>query len=168
MGKVGESVPEIIDVLVAIDADTVVTRHGGNDATQVAVKIDDDLIRVLAPREHAYVTQNGSVRISTNAGDAIRWRGVSLSDNTVSAVVICSVEVGDSADMRALVVDDTELPVLDPKNPLEPTRETGIRSYFHQCLATKTEPDYYSIEFLVLDENGKRLGYYRWSPPVAG
>lgn len=154
---------KIIDVLAVIDVDTIVDRYGENtDADHPTPVRDADLVRIVTPVANAGDGPPECPQIKVSASDVIRWRETTSALNTDRSVVCYSVEAEHITD-PTLLVAQVEVPVADPDNPTKPGFQ-NMFTHLWDSLANETGQITYGLRFLVIDSDGRTLGYYSWHP----
>lgn len=163
-----DATQEIIDVLIAVDTETIISKYGGNADPDKPVQITDPSLIFMITKSADAVTGNAGneLKIGARTLDTIRWRETSLSLNAIySAILYKFVAVsGDdliSPPVPLLAKDQTPLP--DPKNPTVPKTQT-IETYFWSSTVLNPGEVTYHFNFLIVDRDGKIQGYYWWDP----
>ncbi|MPQ49271.1 hypothetical protein GCQ56_19905 [Marinifilum sp. N1E240] len=161
---------EIIDVLIAVDTETIISNYGLNKDPNNPVQITDaSLIFMITKRDDALSGNAGTeLAIGAKTLDTIRWRETSLSLNaTYSALLYKFVATagGDLISNPIPLLVEVQTPLPDPSNPTMPKTQT-IESYFWTSTVLKPGSVTYHFNFMILDRAGNVQGYYWWDPYI--
>jgi len=158
----------IIDVLTAIDADTIVATYGKNNDSANPVQVTaPNMIFMLTRQKNVLSGEGGSeLNISAQTLDVIRWRACTMSMNAAYSVILYDFVatagtqlISPPVPIEADVID----PLPDPLNPTVPKTQT-IKSYFWNTTVVAAGNATYHFKFMVLDRTGEVQGYYWWDP----
>ncbi|MDB6183167.1 inclusion body family protein [Paracoccus fistulariae] len=160
----------IIDVLTAIDADSIVATLGTNSDSANPVQITQpDLIFMLTRQKNALSGEGGTeLQISAQTMDTIRWRATSMSMNAAYSVILYDFVAASGANLisppQPLEADVTD-PLPDPADPTTPKTQK-IKSYFWNTTVLEPGNTTYHFKFMILDRTGVVQGYYWWDPYI--
>jgi nematocidal protein AidA len=157
----------IIDVLVAIDTETILNNYDNSldPNNPVNVQNNSNLIYMVTKQENALSGQAGAkLTISAKTLDVIRLRATSLSLNSDSQVFLYKFIsspgqqlISPPGPLSALV----NAPVPNPVDPINPTTQP-IKSYFYNSTVLNPGNIVYHFYFLIVDQYGNEKGYYWW------
>ena len=161
---------EIIDVLVAVDTDTIISKYGTNtDSTNPVQITDPSLIFMITKQADAVSGNAGSeLKIGAKTLDTIRWRETSLSLNAVYSTLLYKFVSSSGEDLISPptpLLAEVQDPLPDPSNPTSPKTQT-IESYFWNSTVLKAGNVTYHFNFMILDRTGAVQGYYWWDPYI--
>jgi hypothetical protein len=160
---------EYIDVLITIDAKTIVDKYGKNSNSNSPTGIDRALIHLDA-RQSQVVSAPGTVDLAVAAspGDTIRWRETTLSMNTDYTGILYGFTLQSGGQLisppRPLLFPLSE-PLPNMQDPLNPTMQK-IQSYVWQSDIMSPGRVTYTFRFMILNQKGVKLGYYTWDPVI--
>ncbi len=161
-----QSGPEIIDMLIVMDGESMVDtlRPGTMDQPTV---VPTKLIYMIAKDEKAVFGQaSKELKITATTGDILRWRASSLSLNSAYQVLLYKYFALRGDDLLsppvALIVDEKS-PLPNPSAPTKPTIQT-YKDHFWQATVLSPGEVTYAFQFMVMDREGDQLGYYYWDP----
>ncbi|MBI9050756.1 MAG: inclusion body family protein [Anaerolineaceae bacterium] len=159
---------EIIDVLVAVDADTIVSKYGTNTDPNSPVQITDPTLIFMITKQADAVNGNAGNELTIGAKtlDTIRWRETTLSLNAAYFALLYKFEAGAGGNLISPPIPleaDVETPLPDPANPTVPKKQT-IKSFFWNSTVLEPGSVTYHFNFMILDRNGDVQGYYWWDP----
>lgn len=162
------STQEIIDVLIAVDTETIISKYGTNSDPDKPVQITDPSLIFMITKSADAVSGNAGneLKIGAKTLDTIRWRETSLSLNAVYSAILYKFVATSGEDLIStpiplLAKDETPLP--DPKNPTVPKTQT-IETYFWNSTVLNPGDVTYHFNFLIIDRSGNIQGYYWWDP----
>ncbi len=159
----------IIQVLVAIDAESIVGTLGTNTDPKQPVQVTNaNLIWMITRQGNAVSGNAGSeLNLSADTDDIIRWRESTLSLNSDYSALLYEFDATDgpsgliSPPMPLLTTVEAPLP--DPNAPLLPTRQQ-VKNYFWQTTVLNPGSMTYHFKFMVIGRDGAVAGYYWWDP----
>jgi len=159
--------PRIIDILMAVDADTIVTSYRPGASTS-PISIDESMIYLIVRRDNGGFGQGtGELKVVARTLDTLRWRETSLAANaTYSAVLYRYQPAGGKPDILSTpesVVAEVNTPLPSPGDPLHPSMQT-IRNYFWTAQAISPGEVTYAFQFMIIDRCNVVQGYYSWDP----
>lgn len=159
---------EIIDVLIAVDTETIISKFGTNTDPDKPVQVtDSSLIFMITKSDDAVTGNAGSeLKIGAKTLDTIRWRETSLSLNAIySALLYKFVPTagGDLISPPIPLLAQVQTPLPDPSNPTIPKTQT-IESYFWDSTVLSPGNVTYHFNFMIIDRSGNVQGYYWWDP----
>lgn len=160
---------QIIDVLIAIDAETIISQLGTNtDPNNPAQVTDATLIYMVTKQADAMSGNAGNeLNIKAETEDVIRWRETSLSLNSDYVGILYGFQQTGGGDQ--LISPPTPLqatvttPLPNPADPLHPTTQQ-IENYFWETTVLNPGTVTYHFKFMIIDRHSKVLGYYWWDP----
>lgn len=160
---------KIIDVMIAIDTESVIEQYGNNTDPDNPVQID-------TTKNYIYMIVRSDEAVSGNAGaeltiaaktlDVIRWRETSLTLNSAYSTILYKFESTNASGLitspQPIIAEvQTPLPVAD--DPLHPSTQT-IQDYFWNCTVEKAGSVTYHFKFMIVDRDNNVLGYFWWDP----
>lgn len=164
------STQEIIDVLVAVDAETIINKFGKNTDPNNPTQITDPKLIFMITKSADAVSGNAGneLKIAAKTLDVIRWRETSLSLNAVYSALLYKFVATSGGNLISppfplLAKDQTPLP--DPSNPTVPKTQT-IETYFWNCTVLEPGEVTYHFSFMIVDRSGNIQGYYWWDPYI--
>ena len=158
-----------IDVLIAVDAESIVSKYGKNNDPNnpTFIPYGSQLIFMITKRDNVLSGQGGSeLKIQANTLDTIRWRQTTLSLNAENDAILYQFVPSRGGNLIApprpeIATVKTALP--DPNDPTSPNFQT-IQNYFWNTTAEKPGNVTYSFRFAIVDRHDNILGYYSWDP----
>ncbi|WP_456442558.1 inclusion body family protein [Psychroserpens sp.] len=159
---------EIIDVLIAIDAETILQTYGTNNTPNAPVQVTaTNLIYMITKQKDALSGNAGNeLQIAAQTMDVIRWRETSLSMDAAYTGILYEFEAtagGDLISPPIPLVAEVQVPLPDPSNPTVPKTQK-IESYFWNSTVLKPGDVTYHFKFIVCDRTGAIQGYFWWDP----
>ncbi|SFO12799.1 inclusion body family protein [Xenorhabdus japonica] len=175
----------VIDILVAVDAQSIMEQYGRistniNAPTYLGCRSDD--IHMLARPKYVISGQGGSeLKIDAKNGDVIRWRGATLSkDAEYSAALLKIVPLSRRASefFTAPVVKPIHsyVPVLKSDdtivNPdlLDVDLQSTVNYHWETMVKSMPPPHSASTEFYTfivgIYSNGNFRGFVYWDPAI--
>lgn len=159
---------EIIDVLVAVDADTIISKYGTNTDANNPVQITDSSLIFMITKQADAVSGNAGneLKIGAKTLDTIRWRETSLSLNAAYSALLYKFVASSGGDLISPPIPllvEVKTPLPDPSNPTTPKTQT-IESYFWNSTVLKAGSVTYHFNFMILDRTGAVQGYCWWDP----
>lgn len=160
---------KIIDVLIAIDTESIINDYGTNtDPNSPAqVATDKNYIYMIVRSDEAVSGNAGAeLTIAAKTLDVIRWRETSLTLNATYSTILYEFDSTNADGLittpQPIVVEvKTPLPVAS--DPLHPSTQT-INDYFWNCTVEKAGSVTYHFKFMILDRDNNVQGYYWWDP----
>jgi hypothetical protein len=158
---------DFIDVLIAIDAETIIKNYGKNTDPDSPTKISDSdkLIYMTTRQDHIIGSPGSELTIKASPNDIIRWRETTASLNSEYATLLYKFKATAGSDLI-----DTPQPeattVAEPVvngDPLNPTIQ-DVNTFYWQCTVKKRGSVTYHFSFMILDHLGEKQGYYYWDP----
>lgn len=159
--------PQIIDILMAVDADSIVSSYPPGTSSR-PTSIDETMIYLIVRQENGVFGEGtGELKVTARTLDTLRWRETSLSANaTFSAILYQYEPVGGKTDILSdpmPIVAEVKTPLPDPGDLLHPTTQT-INSYFWSAQAIAEGEITYAFNFMIIDRDNLVQGYYTWDP----
>lgn len=160
---------EIIDVLIVIDAETILRTYGTNTDPTKPAQIAGERVYMITKKADVISGNAGSeLKIAARTLDVVRWRETSLSLNADYDAILYKFVVGSGGTLisppEAMEVN-VNTPLPDPANPLHPKTQT-IKSYFWSSTVLGAGDVAYHFMFMIVDRDGKVKGYYSWDPYI--
>ncbi|MDF5756331.1 inclusion body family protein [Spongiactinospora sp. TRM90649] len=159
---------EIINVLIAIDAETILEQIGKNsDPNSPAYVSDSSNLIYMTTRQNQLGSSPGSeLTVNASPMDVIRWRETTLSLNSNYTSVLYRFDASSGGDLIStpeprLVHINQPLP--GKGDPLEITTQ-NVYTYYWECDVLDTGSVTYHFRFVILNSKGEKLGYYYWDP----
>lgn len=157
----------IINVLIAVDAETILERFGKNTDPNRPTAITNSNLIYMTTRQNQLGSSPGSeLTINASPGDVIRWRETTLSENSEYTGILYRFNALSGGDLisqpQPLLMTRSE-PLPNAKDPLNPTTQ-NIKSYFWNCTVLETGSVTYNFSFMILNAKGEKQGYYYWDP----
>ncbi|RKT52740.1 inclusion body family protein [Saccharothrix australiensis] len=159
---------EFINVLIAIDAETIVEQLGKNTDPDhpTAVPNSSNLIYMTTRHNQLDGSPGSELSVSASPTDIIRWRETTLSLNSSYTGILYRFNALGGGDListpvpRSVVLHE---PLPDSGNPLNPGTQE-VNSYYWECEVLKTGRVTYNFSFMILNRKGEKQGYYFWDP----
>lgn len=164
-----EDIPKIIDILIAVDGETMSNTLAPGTADKPTA-VPDPLIFMIVKNDEAVFGQaSKELKIKAATEDVIRWRGTSLSLNSNYEVLLYKYLVlrGEAllSPPTPLIVEVTT-PLPNPSAPTKPKSQTR-KHHFWQATVLSPGEVTYAFYMMILDRNSTVLGYYYWDPFIS-
>ena len=165
-----------IDVLVAIDSDTILSVYGNGGSSPSSPKpVDNSYIYMIVAQDDALSgNAGGELNISASNGDNIRWRETTLSMNFNTSVVFAEFSTQQTSLITSPELVGGFPPDGDVETELEPqpvqgtppwsAKETSTPYHFWQATAESPGTVTYHWVFQIFNSDGTSAGYYSWDP----
>ena len=162
----GQSGPSVIDVLIAVDAETIVASYEPG-TPEAPSSIDRPLLYMIVRQGNA-VFGDGSkeLKIAAEVLDEIRWRATTLSLGAGRDVLLyqfVALHGGQLLSTPTPVLVHLTEPLPNPADPLHPSAQAA-GNYFWNTTVLGTGSVTYTFQFAVADREGNMTGYYSWDP----
>ena len=159
---------EIIDVLIAIDAETIIAQFGKNtDPNNPVAVTNANLIFMIAKQADEVTGSAGNeLKIAARTLDTIRWRETTLSLNADYDAILYAFDATSGGDLISPPVPllaQVKTPLPNPRDPTHPTSQT-IESYFWNCTVLNAGDVTYHFRFMIVDRDNSVQGFYWWDP----
>ncbi|UQI42246.1 AidA/PixA family protein [Vreelandella venusta] len=159
--------PQIIDILMAVDADTIISNSPPGTSSK-PTSIDETMIYLIVRQENGVFGEGtGELKVTARTLDTLRWRETSLSANaTYSAILYKYEPIGGEQGILSTpypIVAEVKTPLPVPGDPLHPVTQT-INSYFWSAQAVAEGEITYAFNFMLTDRDNIVQGYYSWDP----
>ena len=162
--------PDFIDVLIAIDAETIIKRFGKNTDPNRPTFVNDSskLIYMTTRQDHIIGSPGSELTIKASPDDIIRWRETTMSLNSKYTGILYKFDATSGSDLidtpepKSVVISE---PLPNNHDPLNPTTQK-INSFYWQCTVLETGSVTYHFSFMILDRSGAKQGYYYWDPYI--
>lgn len=159
----------IIDVLIVIDAETILEKFPdqGLDPLNPVQVTDADLIFMTTKEDNKIKGSEGNeLTVKARTLDVIRWRETTLSLNAAFSSILYQFVFSEGKELISkpeplLITVDSPLP--NDEDPTKPTTQ-NIQNYFWNSTVKHGGHATYHFNFMILDRDGKILGYYFWDP----
>ena len=158
----------IIDVLIVIDEETILTDYGTNNTPDTPTQITKpNLIFMVTKQANVISGEAGTeLKLSAKSLDVIRWREATLSLNSANTAILYKFVAASGGDLISqpvpLLADVTD-PLPNPSDPTHPGSQT-IKSYFWNSTVLSAGNVTYHFQFMIVDREGNIQGYYWWDP----
>ncbi|MGC7100221.1 inclusion body family protein [Amycolatopsis lurida] len=161
---------EFINVLIVIDAETIIANFGKNNDSNNPKFIPDSssLIYMTTRQNQIGSTPGSELTINASPTDIIRWRETTLSLNSEYTSILYKFHASSGQDLIDTPVAKSATltePLPNSKDPLNPTTQK-INSYYWECEVAKTGSVTYNFSFMILNRSGQKQGYYYWDPYI--
>ncbi|MFD8530506.1 inclusion body family protein [Streptosporangium canum] len=161
---------EFINVLIAIDAETILGKYGKNTDPNSPASIPDSssLIYMTTRQNQLGSTPGSELTINASPMDIIRWRETTLSLNSEYTSVLYRFNALSGQGListpvpRSVVLNE---PQPSSQDPLNPTTQK-INSYYWESEVLDTGTVTYNFSFMILNHKGEKQGYYYWDPYI--
>ncbi len=160
---------EIIQVLIAIDAETIIATLGTNSDPNNPVQVTDASLIWMITKNADVVTGNAGneLNIKAETEDVIRWRESTLSLNSdYTALLYKFDQTGGDPDLISPpdpLLAKVKVPLPNSANPLQPGSQE-IESYFWETTVLNPGTVTYHFMFMIVGRDGTVAGYYWWDP----
>ncbi|MER6002857.1 inclusion body family protein [Nonomuraea angiospora] len=159
---------EFINVLIAIDAETILGRFGKNTDPNGPTSIPDssNLIYMTTRQNQLGGAPGSELTINAAPMDIIRWRETTLSLNSEYTGILYRFNTLAGQDLISTPVPRSVMlsePQPNSQDPLNPTTQK-INSYYWECEVLDTGTVTYNFSFMILNHKGEKQGYYCWDP----
>jgi hypothetical protein len=159
---------DVIDVLIAIDAESIIKKYGTNTDSDMPTYIssDNELIYMTTRKDHIDGSPGSELKIKASPGDVIRWRETTMSLNAHFTSILYKFDASSGASLikkpEPVTVNANE-PLPNAENPLKPGTQK-ISVFFWECTVLQSGSVTYHFSFMILDNSGQIQGYYYWDP----
>ncbi|ATB43162.1 hypothetical protein CYFUS_008642 [Cystobacter fuscus] len=167
---------QVIDVLVVVDAESIMEQFQGNLSTNPAkptyIGTNSNLVYMFVKGDEVVsgqATSNLNVAVKTN--NLIRWRAASLTMNTEYSVILnsCLITQGQSLISPPQPINPSvyvPVPTVSGGTVTGETRQTFTDFYF-QAVGLNTGQVTYTFSFAITNNDGNVLGYFKWDPNLS-
>jgi nematocidal protein AidA len=158
---------QIIDVLVVVDAETIIESYGKNTDPSNPTQVTAGLIYMIT-KQADVVSGNAGNELNFKARtlDVIRWRETTLSLSAAYDAILygfVAAAGGDLISPPLPLLADVRTPLPNPADPTHPGAQT-IKSYFWTSTVLAAGSVTYHFNFMIVDRDGVVQGYYWWDP----
>lgn len=162
-----DSSPKIIDILMTVDAETIMKNYGPGTAVS-PTSIDESMIYLIVRSENGVFGEgSGELKVKAHTLDTLRWRETTLTLNAAYSAILYQYQaMGGQKEILSTpepVVAEVQTPLPDPDDPLHPKTQT-MNNYFWNAQAVSTGEVTYAFSFMIVDRNNVVQGYYSWDP----
>ena len=165
-GIMSNSNENIVDILIVIDADTLVENYPTGTKTNPTV-VPAPLIYLIANSKFVDFGQaSKELKIAVNSLDEIRWRSTTTSMNSNYFSLLYDFKLVNGNPIISTPIPllaEVKTPLPNIQNPLQPKIQT-VESYFWSSTALSKGEITYTFYFMILDRHNNPLGYYYWDP----
>lgn len=159
---------QIIDVLIAIDAATIVSKFGTSKDPKNPVQVTDPSLIYMITKQSDIVSGNAGNELNLQADteDVIRWRETSLSLNGDYVGILYAFQETAGANLISPPVPleaKVKVPLPNPADPLHPGTQE-VENYFWESTVLNPGNVTYHFSFMIVDRHGNVAGYYWWDP----
>ncbi|GAB4188996.1 MAG: inclusion body family protein [Wenzhouxiangellaceae bacterium] len=160
----------IIEVLVVVDAASLIQEYGTNTDPQKPVQVTQpELIYMITRQANALAAQaSNQLVIAAKTLDVIRWRQTTLSLNSAYTGILYQFEASGGSDLISppMPLEATvSVPLPNPAAPTKPDVQR-IKTYFWNSTVLSPGEVTYDFRFMLVDRQGKIQGYYWWDPYI--
>jgi nematocidal protein AidA len=160
---------QIIDVLLVIDAQTIVGSYPPGTAAN-PTSIDRPLIFMMVKTADVLFGQaSKELKIKAQTLDEMRWRETTLSLNSAYFGLIYGFFALRGQDLLSTpspLLAEVKTPLPNPQDPTHPTTQS-IKNYFWSTTILKPGEATYAFNFMILDRHNAVQGYYFWDPFIS-
>jgi len=160
---------QIIDVLLVIDAETIVESYPPGTAVN-PTSIDQPLIFMMVKTADAVFGQaSKELKIKARTLDEVRWRETSLSLNSAYFGLIYgffAIKGQGVFSTPEPLLAEVKTPLPNPADPIHPTTQT-VQNYFWSATILNSGEATYAFNFMILDRDNAVQGYYFWDPFIS-
>ncbi len=160
---------EIIDILIAVDTETILDVYGPNKDPERPVQINPNLVYMIVKQANALSCQaGGNLNVKAQVDDVIRWRETTLSLNSNSNAILYKyvpIAGGELISSALPRISEPEVPLPNPNDPLNPSVQK-IKSYYWTSDVLDQGRVIYTFRFFITDRKEKVVGYYSWDPYI--
>ncbi|MEM7537778.1 MAG: inclusion body family protein [Chloroflexota bacterium] len=160
---------KVIDILIVVDAETIIKDYGRNNEPAEAAQINSDHVFMTVKEDQALSGQGGGdLEIKANVGDILRWRQTTISLGSGYSAMLCEFKQTAGKD---LIINDGPrtnkviVPLPNPNDVYHPNTQV-ITDYHWNGEVNDYGSEYYAFLFLITDRHGKTQGFYSWDPKV--
>ncbi|ATB30733.1 AidA/PixA family protein [Melittangium boletus] len=161
---------KVIDILVAIDAKSIMDQFGGQlstDAKSPTSIGDGSKLVYMFVRWDEVISGDGTstLNVSNTPSNVIRWRGTSMTMNSQLGVTLHSCELlqgDDKISQPEASITEEQVPFLNRDG--NPDKQTLTDLYF-ESTSLGSGKVVYAYTFAITDDEGKLLGYFKWGNP---
>ncbi|MFD0205673.1 MULTISPECIES: AidA/PixA family protein [Saccharothrix] len=160
-----------VNIAILIDAEGIIEAYKGRTSTPdspLSLNPVANYLTMAARHKNSASAWDAELKITIPRGGIVRWREETMSFNTRYRAQLYRYHANDDerilSDVRAFAIP-VELPLPNRDDPLNPATYSGW-DYYWQANATKPGDVTYHFDFMILDDENTKLGYYRWDPYV--
>ncbi len=159
----------IIDVLIAVDAETLVASLPAGTEKAPTPVTDESIYMLVRSDDAVFGQASKELKLNARTEDVIRWRMTSLSFNAgYFGLMYSFLPVSGSSLISTPqpLLAQVKAPLPDPANPAVPKTQV-IQTYFWSCTVLAAGEVTYAFRFMICDRAGKVCGYYDWDPFIS-
>lgn len=160
------AMPSIIDVLIVIDAETLVASYPPG-APGNPTSVDQPLIYLMVRQDDAVFGEGTKeLKITAETEDVIRWRETTTSlDGAYTGMLykFFALRGADLISPPVPLLAKVRTPLPNPADPLHPGSQE-LENYFWETTVLAAGETTYAFQFAVMDRAGRALGYFSWDP----
>lgn len=158
----------IINVLVAIDSDSILAKYGPNTSKDNPPFISgSNLIFMITEQDNVVSGQAGNeLCIKGVPGDTVRWRETTLALNPNTDVLLYGFEAtqGQGLFTDPVAVEPATIIALPNKDNVYAPKLEKITTYYWTSDLLDVGNVTYHFKFMILNAAGQVKGYYQWDP----
>lgn len=155
-----------IDILAIVDTETILSTNGANSDPQKPTNASPGTVYLVTQQGKAMSGINsGSLKLSAEIGDEIRWQVVSATLSSEYTVLLYGFEEAEGGDLLSPpqeVATQAQTPLPNLQDPLHPTTQT-IEVYYWSSTVKQPGSATYGFNFMILDRHNAIKGYYAWN-----
>ncbi len=159
----------LINVLITIDSESILTKYGpNNDPNNPVVITSPDLTYMISEPDHVLAAGQATEEliIKGTPGDVIQWREISTCmDFNVLLYRSIAKESDKLISTPASLTLSTTVPLFDPENPIRPIMEKITSSLWRSDVLMAGNVVYLFC-FMILDRKSNIKSYYCWDPYI--
>ncbi|KVD59004.1 hypothetical protein WK57_34400 [Burkholderia ubonensis] len=164
---------EIIDILTVLDIETILQNQSPLSNTPYpATGLQGNVVYMLTADKNAISGQGKSeLNIKADGGDVIRWRTVSVSDESDYKAYIYAINYSEGADLLSGATpfstnfDEPYPPQGWPKSTNE-LKDENRADFFWQTTAVGEGKATYQLIVAIYDRKKNLKGYVTWDPYI--
>lgn len=161
-----------LNVLIALDAATIVERNPGASRNPDApTYVDERLVYMTTRQDHIVGTSGAELNLRAEPGDTIRWRETTLSlGSDYKALLYRYV----SSDNGHVLIRTPEIEVIDGVYPMPKEGGEGrpdfvtqnYQDHYWRTTVKRAGKVVYHFSFQILDRHRQLKGYFQWDPCI--
>jgi hypothetical protein len=165
--KQQENSSDQIDVLVVVDAETLLARYpDANHSPDSPISIEGEFMHILTAGHGESLGRNDSqLHLNANLGDFVHIRGTTLALRGEHIALFYGITQSNTRVMSpaALVVrDNLNLPVPNADSPLQLDKQNA-QDHFWRCQLLTHGIELSELCFMIVNQSCAVQGYFRWN-----
>ncbi|MDH6705453.1 hypothetical protein P3T27_002163 [Kitasatospora sp. MAA19] len=163
--------PEIINALIAFNADDILTDYppqGTTPENPKTVSADDKYIYMMVKQANIIGSSGANLNLQAEVGDVIRWRETSFSFDANYSVLLYKY-VGTDDNLISPphhLTPDSNLPYLTGQAGDPAFKSQTVTGHYWTADVLKKGRENYHFSFEIINREGRALGYYSWDPAL--